>query len=65
MVCAVLLSPSKKELQECLKQMKELVAEDKVEFNEKARIFLISQGDRKSTRLNPSHENPPRMPSSA
>ena len=40
----VLLSPSKKELQECLKQMKELVAEDKIEFNEKTQIFPISQG---------------------
>lgn len=40
----VLLSSSKKELQECLKQMEQLVQEDKIEFNEKTQIFPISQG---------------------
>jgi hypothetical protein len=40
----VLLSSSKKELQECLKQMRKLLQEDKIEFNEKTQIFPISQG---------------------
>ena len=40
----VLLSPDKKELQECLKQMKELVAEERLAFNEKTQIFPMSQG---------------------
>lgn len=40
----VLLASSKKELQEALRQMKELIYEDRLEFNEKTQIFPLSQG---------------------
>lgn len=40
----VLIQEDKESLQECLRQMKNLVMEDKVEFNQKAQIFPISQG---------------------
>ena len=40
----VLLASSKKELQEALRQMKELIYEDRLEFNEKTQIFPMSQG---------------------
>lgn len=40
----VLLCDSKEYLRKCLEQMKELIAEDDVEFNEKTQIFPMSQG---------------------
>lgn len=40
----VLIHESKAYLQECLRQMQELVAEEKLEFNQKTQIFPISQG---------------------
>ncbi|MCH4154199.1 MAG: reverse transcriptase/maturase family protein [Saccharofermentans sp.] len=40
----VLLGATKKELQENLRKMKELIHEDRLEFNEKTQIFPMSQG---------------------
>lgn len=40
----VLIHESKKYLQECLGQMKKLIAKEQIEFNEKTQIFPISQG---------------------
>ena len=40
----VLIHESKAYLKKCLKQMKDLVSEEKLEFNQKTQIFPISQG---------------------
>ena len=40
----VLIHESKEYLQECLRQMQDLIAEEKLEFNQKTQIFPISQG---------------------
>lgn len=40
----VLIHKSKEYLQECLRQMQDLIAEEKLEFNQKTQIFPISQG---------------------
>lgn len=40
----VLIHESKEYLQECLRQMQKLVAEEKLEFNQKTQIFPVSQG---------------------
>lgn len=40
----VLIHESKEYLQECLKQMQELIAQERLEFNQKTQIFPISQG---------------------
>ena len=40
----VLLCESKEYLKQCLRQMSELVREERLEFNEKTQIFPISQG---------------------
>lgn len=40
----VLIHESKEFLKECLRQMQELITEEKLEFNQKTQIFPISQG---------------------
>ena len=40
----VLIHESKEYLQECLRQLQKLVAEEKLEFNQKTQIFPVSQG---------------------
>ncbi len=40
----VLIHESKEYLQECLRQMQDLISEEKLEFNQKTQIFPISQG---------------------